>query len=156
MREVSIQSTSPENTREAGLRLGGSLAGGELVLLHGPLGAGKTLFARGIADALHITRWRGSPTFTLINEYRSEPALIHLDLYRLAGGDIEDLGLDEYVRPDTICVVEWPERAADFLHDLPAGRLVEVDLEIVDEHTRSITVREHVLYGASASGGGLS
>lgn len=124
-----MSSLSAEQTREAGRSLGATLTGGEIVLLTGSLGAGKSVFARGLGDALGIVGWRGSPTFSLVHEYRSRPALIHLDLYRLSAAESEDLGLDEYAGQDSVMVVEWADRAPTYLRSLPRSRLISVDFE---------------------------
>src|SRR5436305_299708 len=122
MTEVSepYLSASPEGTLEFGRRLGASLQGGEVILVEGDLGAGKTVLARGVAEALHVRSWRGSPTFALINEYGGHPSLIHVDLYRLPAKDVEDLGLEEYCSPNHVLLIEWADRALPYLMDLDA------------------------------------
>lgn len=122
-------SESDAATRALGAALGARLHGGEVILLHGTLGAGKTVFAAGIAAALGAPAWRGSPTFNLIHEYETGPWLYHADLYRLDGCQVEALGLEEYVRPDSVLVVEWPERAEGYLRSLASGIVVDVHLE---------------------------
>lgn len=112
-------------TRALGVRIGHLLRGGDVVALHGALGAGKTTLTQGIAVGLHVSRNVTSPTFTLVNPYHgrdehgeSEITLLHVDLYRLSEGDsalleVESLGLDEFVgAPDAIVIVEWAERIA--------------------------------------------
>lgn len=93
---------------------------GDVLLLRGDLGAGKTQFARGVAMGLGIAGPIPSPTFTLVNEYAGRNAagmvvpLAHIDLYRLGGGgDLASVGLDEYFGGDWAVVIEWPERAVD-------------------------------------------
>src|SRR5438270_12776907 len=95
----TIQTHSAEETLEIGREIGKGLSGGEIILLTGELGAGKSVLARGVALALGIERWRGSPTFALVHEYDSLPAFVHVDLYRLAQGEVEELGLEEYAVP---------------------------------------------------------
>lgn len=106
---------SPEETFELGARLGGELTGGEIILLAGPLGAGKTVFVKGIAQGLSIdTDEVTSPSFTLVNIYDDgRLRLYHLDLYRLSEGasaahavDLDELLTDERA----VCVIEWGER----------------------------------------------
>ena len=122
---IDLVSSSAEQTREIGARLGRRLRAGDLVLLHGDLGAGKTTLAQGIARGLGVEGYVQSPTFTLVNEHEGRTVdgrtarLYHLDLYRLAGEeDLESFGFDDYLAPaDAVSLVEWPERAADRLPD---------------------------------------
>ncbi|HZS94760.1 MAG TPA: tRNA (adenosine(37)-N6)-threonylcarbamoyltransferase complex ATPase subunit type 1 TsaE [Chloroflexota bacterium] len=132
-------SHSPEETRQLGEDLGARLRGGDIVFLRGDLGAGKTVFARGIVRGLGVATWRGSPTFTLINEYAGETSLFHLDLYRLNADDVADLGLDDYARPDAVVVIEWPERAGPYLNRLGQRRWT-VDLVHRSGDTRGIQI----------------
>lgn len=131
----------PDQTIEVGRQLARSLRGGDIVMLYGPIGAGKSVLARGIAEGLGAARWRGSPTFTLINEYSTHPALYHLDLYRLGAADVEDLGLEDYARGDAVMVVEWADRAPEALRRL-ARRTVEIEIDHAGEHERAIQVHE--------------
>jgi tRNA threonylcarbamoyladenosine biosynthesis protein TsaE len=84
--------------------------------LHGDLGSGKTCFVQGLAAALKIARSVTSPTFIIVNEYRGERPLFHIDLYRLnSAGEAAGVGLEEYIEADGITAIEWAERAADIL-----------------------------------------
>lgn len=125
-RSVQLQTSSPEATERLGAVIAGMLPKGTVLALFGPIGAGKTCLVRGIAAALGATAGVSSPTFTLVQEYATQPKLFHLDLYRL--GDPEELvylGYEElFDRPPGICVLEWAERAAGLL---PEAR---VELEI--------------------------
>ena len=103
------RSSSPEQTEAAGAALAATLAPGDVVLVSGELGSGKTTFVRGAARALGVTEPVTSPTFVVGHLYA--PGVAHLDLYRLAGLDDEDPGLlDPYFGPELITFVEWPER----------------------------------------------
>jgi tRNA threonylcarbamoyladenosine biosynthesis protein TsaE len=107
---LRLHSSSEEETLSLGRALGASLVPGLTVLLSGELGAGKTVLVRGVGDALGALRVR-SPSFTLINEYRTASfLLIHADLYRLEPGGAEELGLEEYAGGDDVLFVEWPDR----------------------------------------------
>ena len=102
----------PEQTERAGAELAAGLKPGDVVLVSGELGAGKTTFVRGALRALGVTGPITSPTFVVGHLY--DGPLAHLDLYRLAGMDAEDPGLlDDYFAPEAIVFVEWPEHASD-------------------------------------------
>lgn len=113
---------SPEDTLALGETVGRSAGPGIVLALCGPLGAGKTVFTKGVAKGLGVPGWRyvTSPTFAIHNVYRGRLTLHHLDLYRLSGGDLEDLGLEEALYGSGVCVIEWPD---DFLEELPSDRL---------------------------------
>ena len=111
--ELPSLSASPEDTERAGAALAAALAPGDVVLVSGELGAGKTTFVRGAARALGVTEPVTSPTFVVGHLYDGAGGgrVAHLDLYRLAGLDDEDPGLlDPYFGPDLVTFVEWPER----------------------------------------------
>ena len=122
-----------------------SVRPGDLLLLHGDLGAGKTTLAQGIAHGLGIEQTVTSPTFTIVSEYPVEPGhagidrLFHLDLYRLIDPhELESFGFDEYVRPDrAVSLIEWPERAAGFFP--PEGIVIEIDSP--EPETRHVRIR---------------
>jgi len=107
----TILTNSEEDTSAAGERFSSRLRGGDVLLLHGDLGAGKTAFVRGLARGLGAAPDDvSSPTFTLIQEYRGRLTLYHVDLYRLQPIEVADLGLDELTSGDTIVAIEWAER----------------------------------------------
>jgi tRNA threonylcarbamoyladenosine biosynthesis protein TsaE len=142
--EVEYRSRSTEETRAAGRAVSALLAPGDLVLLSGPLGAGKTEFVRGLAEGLGAGGDEvASPTFALVHEHGGPlgtPVFVHADLYRLLGAagegrSIEDLGLEEARAGGAVVVVEWPEaldaRSASFA----------VTIAPEDDGTRRISVR---------------
>ena len=141
---IDLVSSSAEQTREIGAPIGRRLRAGDLVLLHGDLGAGKTTLAQGIARGLGVADYVQSPTFTLVNEHEGRTAdgwpivLYHLDLYRLAGDeDLDSFGFDDYLTPvDGVSLIEWPERAATHLSD----SYLLVRLEVLGEGKRRLLI----------------
>jgi len=134
-------SHSVTQTQRIGARLGELALPGDVFLLEGELGSGKTCLTQGIARGLGINGFVSSPTFTLINEYRPVDwgcrlSLYHIDFYRLDQPVAEalDLGLDDYLYGDGLCVVEWAERVASIL---PAERLY-IQLKFISETKRGL------------------
>src|SRR5215218_803591 len=137
------ETTSAEETEAAGAELAAQLRPGDVVLVSGELGAGKTTFVRGALRALGVTGPVTSPTFVvgLLYEGGAGP-LAHLDLYRLAGLEDEDPGLlDPYFGPETISFVEWPERAESMAELAGRGVARHVTLSHAGGDRRSIEVR---------------
>lgn len=128
---------SEEETQNLAGELASTLAAGDVLLLSGNLGAGKTAFVRGLAAGLGISPDDvSSPTFTLIHEYRGgRLALYHADLYRLERAATEDIGLEELGIADGVLAIEWPDRLT---HKIPGARSVVID--IIDETSRRIKV----------------
>jgi tRNA threonylcarbamoyladenosine biosynthesis protein TsaE len=106
------ESSSPEETEALGAELATTLQPGDVVLVEGELGAGKTTFVRGACRELGVTAVVTSPTFTIGQRYEAPVPVSHVDLYRIAdlGAEDPDL-LDDYLRADTIAFVEWPQGA---------------------------------------------
>jgi tRNA threonylcarbamoyladenosine biosynthesis protein TsaE len=131
-----IDTASEEETTAAGERLAQSLAPGDVVLLYGELGAGKTAFVRGMARGLGASADDvSSPTFTLIQEYRGpRVTLHHVDLYRLQPVEVDDLGLDELIGGGDIVAIEWAER----WHGRPADA-IEIRIDDRGAASRRIT-----------------
>ena len=130
-------SHSEKETIEYARALAADFRGGETVLLSGDLGAGKTVFAKGVALALGITSPIKSPTFTICCEYKGEKLLLrHFDAYRLASGrEGEAAGINEYFgRTDGVCVIEWPEQIGSIL----PRRAIKIKITTVDENTKEI------------------
>jgi tRNA threonylcarbamoyladenosine biosynthesis protein TsaE len=112
-----VLTRSPVETAALGASLAPALRLGDVVALTGDLGSGKTEFVMGVCEGLGTRGHVGSPTFTLINEYPLATGMVvHIDLYRInRREEIAELGLDEYFSGRCICLVEWAERAAEFL-----------------------------------------
>ncbi len=130
---------SPDETFELGRKIGEALTGGAIFLLRGDLGAGKTLFAKGMAEGLDIAAEDvTSPSFTLINIHEGRLRLYHIDLYRLDEGACEGLGLEEiFEDPRAVVVIEWAER----LGFAPVGA-IEIRIEYLSNAERRIKISE--------------
>ncbi len=136
IQDCVIESASPETTRRLGAALAALLPQGAVVALRGDLATGKTCLVSGMATHFTVADYVHSPTFTLVNQYGEEPALIHVDLYRLSGPDeVADLGYAELFDSEDVCVVEWAERADKLL---PEVRM-EVWLEHAGYDVRRLT-----------------
>ena len=128
---------SVEETRALAETLGQELRPGDLVVLAGELGAGKTAFAQGVARGLGVTEPVVSPTFMIVRQYEGRVPLAHVDVYRLDRlQELHDLGFDELL-DDRVTLVEWGDAAGPLL---PPDRL-EVRLEMAGEDEREIEVR---------------
>lgn len=132
---LSLETHLEVETQALGERLGALLREGDVVLLSGDLGSGKTRLAQGIARGLGVRAPVASPTFVLMNEYEGRLRLFHADLYRLEGAEVDDLEPLEQAERGVL-VVEWPERAAD---GLPGDGLL-VTLEHAGDERRRITI----------------
>jgi len=114
MLEYQLTTHSYEETEELGSKISNLLQAGDVIVLNGDLGVGKTTLTRGLARGLGIKRNVKSPTFTLIREYQDgRVPLYHMDAYRLESSPDEDLGFDEYFNGDGITIVEWPQFIKD-------------------------------------------
>ena len=138
---MSVRETSgPAETEALGAELAVGLRAGDVVLVRGELGAGKTTLVRGAARALGVSDPVTSPTFGIGHRYRGSGVTVaHLDLYRLAGLSEEDPGLlDDYLGPGSVAFVEWPEEGSPEL----ARATVQVTLTHRGGDRRRIEVRE--------------
>ena len=131
-------SSSAEETTELTRRFGATLKGGDTVLLCGDLGAGKTMFAKGVALGMGITEEVTSPTYAYMNEYEgTRYKLYHYDCYRIeSAAQAEGLGLADYFYAGGVCLVEWSENIAELLP--PA--CIRVTIEKTGENTREIRI----------------
>ena len=134
----ALISHSPAETETLGEKLGRAAARGLVVALSGELGAGKTQFVRGLARGLGFPGRVHSPTFTLVNEYGGgRVKLFHLDLYRRETREpIRSAGIEEFLSPDGVSVVEWAERIGDL--GFTIGDWQPVQIEIVSDTERKI------------------
>ncbi len=134
--EYKITSNSEEETIVLAQNFESEKFNNMVICLIGDLGSGKTVFTKGFAGALGIDEVITSPTFNIIKEYHTgQKDLYHMDVYRL-DGDVDSLGLDDYLKKDGIIIIEW----ADMIKShLPEERL-EIKFKIIDEEKRSITI----------------
>lgn len=134
--DKSYVSNSAEETFDLGRELAISLKIGDIVALYGGLGAGKTVFAKGIASGLGIADEITSPTYTLLKEYRGRLTLYHFDLYRIEEKEeLFHIGFFDYLGGDGVCVIEWAGNA----HLPPC---ISVTLEGSGSDTRIITIND--------------
>jgi tRNA threonylcarbamoyladenosine biosynthesis protein TsaE len=127
--------TAPaEETERLGETLAAGLVAGDVLVLTGPLGSGKTCFVAGLARGLGARSRVRSPSFTLLNEYRGTFMLHHLDLYRLEGLEVDGLGLEE-LADDGALVVEWGEKLPAWLRE----EALTLVFEVLSEHERAVT-----------------
>lgn len=131
-----MRTHSPMETRAFGERLAQKLHPGDVLLLLGDLGAGKSELTRGIAAGLHVAETVTSPSFPILNVYESgRVPLYHFDWYRLQSAEeLWELGMDEYLGGDGIAVVEWSSRCPEAIPET----YLEIFIETVDDMTREI------------------
>lgn len=129
---------SPQETRAFGARLARQLCAGDVLLLLGDLGAGKSEMTRGIAQGLGITATVTSPSFTILNVYEDgKLPLYHFDWYRLESSEeLCEMGMDEYLGGDGVAVVEWPSQCPDAVPE----SYLEVNIQPTGENERCITL----------------
>lgn len=139
-KSITIDTHSADQTRALGQQIGQATQPGDLLLLVGELGAGKTCLTQGIARGMGIDSYVRSPTFVLATEHSGRLMLYHIDLYRLDRIDeIQDIGIDEYVESEGVCVVEWADKA---IAVFPKEHL-SIELEHTGEDSRTLTLTAH-------------
>jgi tRNA threonylcarbamoyladenosine biosynthesis protein TsaE len=131
---LEIMSRNPAETQALGHVIGELAQAGDIVLLSGELGAGKTCLVQGIARGLGIKGTTPSPSFVLVREFQGRIPLYHADLYRLELKEIASLGLDEYLYGHGLCAVEWAEKGVGLL---PADHL-DIRMDYLGEEARRI------------------
>ncbi len=135
MERIELISKGPSDTVSIGEHIGKHAAAGDVFLLHGELGAGKTQFVKGLAKGLGVAEWENvlSPSFTLLNTYEGTLGLCHVDLYRLEGADAAELGIEEYI-DDSVIAVEWAEKGSWW------DGVVDVNIVVTGEEERTIVL----------------
>ena len=139
-------SNSREKTAEIAEKFAKTVKKGDIICLNGELGAGKTAFTSGFAKGMGFYGYVSSPTFALINEYDAEIPVYHFDVYRI--GDSEEMfeiGLDDYLFGDGVCIIEWAERIKNLLPE----NVINVD--IVKDSEKGEQYREIYIYGCEES-----
>ncbi len=137
MKQATLVTHSEDETAALGQRIASLAAAGDVYLLCGELGAGKTCLIRGLAAGLGAAEPAFSPSFVLMREYHGRLPLFHMDLYRLSAlAEIADLGIDEYLQGEGVCAIEWAERAAGILPEECLS--IELDYEGSSEDTRMV------------------
>ena len=136
--EYKITTKNEEETIELAQNIESEKFPNMVICLRGDLGTGKTVFTKGIAQALGISEVITSPTFNIIKEYDGELPLYHMDVYRL-DSKVDDLGLDEYYKKGGIVVIEWADMIEDYL---PEERL-DISIKAVDEDVRVLKITPH-------------
>lgn len=138
MNSLELTTRSPEQTQQFGTRLGKIARPGDVILLVGKLGAGKTCLTQGIAWGLGIDDYAASPSFVLVRELYGRLPLYHIDFYRLENlAEIAELGLDEYFYGQGVSVVEWAEKALSLLP--PENLLIE--MEYISDNERRLELK---------------
>lgn len=144
-----FNTSSAEETRRLGERLGKLLIAGDIVLLFGDLGSGKTTLTQGIASGLEVgpDEYVRSPTFAIINQYHGRIPVYHIDLYRMESvADMENLGLEESLHGEGVAVVEWAEKlfndkSGKIAPDYGLERRIEIQLNILPNDARAIEIK---------------
>jgi len=132
---LQLVSRGPEETQAIGREIGKLAESGDLYLLTGNLGAGKTCLTQGIAWGLGVEGFISSPSFVILREYRGRLHLYHVDLYRMQSiAEIRDLGLDDYLYGKGVCVVEWANRGWEY-----PGDYMCIEMQIVSETERRLS-----------------
>jgi tRNA threonylcarbamoyladenosine biosynthesis protein TsaE len=130
--------SSPEETKALGQKIGKKLSPGDVVALLGELGSGKTCLVQGICQGLQIDDFATSPSFVIINEYKGKYPVYHFDLYRLQKEEeLINLGYEEYFYSQGVCLIEWAEKAKNLLPE----KRIEIELKIVSENQREIKIK---------------
>lgn len=130
---------SEKETFELGKRLSDKVKKGDIFLVNGSLGAGKSVLIRGISSGLGINEPMPSPTFTIVNEYNAREKIYHFDLYRITDSfELFEIGFEEYLYSGGVIFIEWPDKAGDLL---PVSKnCIKIDINIKDNNKREINI----------------
>lgn len=126
---VKIYLKDEKDTKDIGYKLGKLLDEKSVICLIGDLGAGKTTLTQSIAKGLEVDEYITSPTFTIVNEYEGRLPLYHFDVYRIGSSDeMYDIGFDEYIDSDGVCIIEW----ANLIEDILPEEYLHIDLRYME------------------------
>ena len=145
--EIQLTTHSAGETRQLGVTLGKLVANGSVILLRGSLGAGKTQFAKGVADGLGVVERVTSPTFSLVNEYEGLHPFVHMDLYRLYPPEADvsaspidlsqsvlaSISFEEFLEGDAVVLIEWPQGVRSYIDDAIDVQIDVAPMPRVDE-----------------------
>jgi len=116
VRKAEFATQSPEETFSEGKKFASRLSGGEVIALVGELGAGKTVFTKGLCEGLNVKNQVISPTFTIANEYDADLKIYHFDAYRLSGSEeAAAIGIEDYMLGDAVCIIEWADKVKELI-----------------------------------------
>ena len=138
MKELLVVTKTRKETQDLAYRLGEIIEANTLITLSGDLGAGKTTCTQGLARGLGIDKKVTSPTFTIMKEYKGRLPLYHIDAYRLEN-ITQDLGFDEYIESDGVCVIEW----ANFIEYVLPEELLNIEFTINDDDSRTLKFKAY-------------
>ncbi len=132
-----IYTASPTETEKLGEKIGKVLKEGDIVALYGELGAGKTVLVKGIVRGIGIEEEVKSPSFTIVATYKNKKIVHHIDLFRLSVDEIPSIDFEDFIKEDAIAIVEWADRAEQWL----PPQKIEVRIEIINSTKRRFTIK---------------
>jgi tRNA threonylcarbamoyladenosine biosynthesis protein TsaE len=142
--QQTFTTNNEQETIDIGKKIAETLHGGDVVLLYGDLGAGKTTITKGIADFFEIKKQITSPTFALMNLFEINKneikKIAHIDTYRLKNeNELIEIGAEDYIgEKNTLCVIEWPEKIPNLIKN---KKTIEISMVHNDDHSRTITTK---------------
>lgn len=134
---MEIKTYTPEETYNLGVRIGTQLKPGDIVVMNGDLGAGKTHLTKGIAEGLEVSDYITSPTFTIVNEYSGRLPLYHFDVYRIEDiHEMYEIGFEEYIYGRGVSIIEW----GDMIRELLPEEVIDIRISKLKDDERKIII----------------